>query len=1132
MSLKVRLLLGAAAPLVFALPAAAQTTISTSTTTPISTSTANSGAAADVVIAAGGSITPPSNAGTTIVTVDSNNTVTNNGALTINNADNATGVKINTNLTTNYSGTGTISVLEDYTRTDTDGDGDLDGPLAQGTGRAGILVLPGGTMNGNFSLGSGSVVTVEGNNSLGISIQSILNGNYRQLGAISLIGSNGTALDFQKDVTGNVGIGGSVSSQGEGSVAVNVGGNVAGEFMIDGAILATGFTSTTVSNYADPDLLTATDVPIAQRRDPDDLLIGGAAVQVRGNLARGFLVQGNAVGGVDPTDDVKDVVQDFNENRTAGQISQFGSAPAVVIQPLDGSSGQSITLSKVRESVADTLDDDKDGDTTEIIGVFNYDYGFMNRGSIAANGFNIGFASTGIKIAGSADGTHTTFVDGGVFNGGTIAATAFEAKSVGLLIGSGASTPQVVNIGSISSTVFTENTDSATAFKIEAGATVPTITNNGLMLTTVRGYDGDSIAFQDLSGTVTHFTNTSRISAGYVDDDTTDNITSGLGRAIGIDLSHNTTGITLLQQDTPDNARIFGDVLLGSGNDRFDLLSGEVHGNVDFGAGADTFNIVSAKMFGNAVFHGGGTNFTLSGSDMTGDISLAGSANLSFLGSSTFNGAISNSAAGAVALTVDNSTVNRSGSGTLDLASFNATNGAKIGFVVDNARVAGNVPIFNVTGTANFAANTVFTPIFQQFTNQDFTLRVLNAGTLNLGGPLDSMLNANSPYLYTVGLQRPNPNAIDLVFKVKTPTELGLTTRQASAYTGVLDLLANDATIGAAVTSIPGSAEFLRGWNDLLPAPDSSIMTVLASNATAAFGATAHRLDLLTDKPDAPGGAWTEEFGVQHNADASSSSAAVSGGGFGVAAGVDLISSGTALVGTYISLESLELEEENRTKAPLNVSQTSVGGYAGWRNGALAVNAAASAGFIDFTSDRRVSIGSLTDRLRAEWKGTTYNAAARATYDIPMGWFDFKPYIAADYMGFQQDGYRESADTLDDLEAVTESSDATLATASYGLSLVGHWGSDDAYKITPELSVGYRNVLTWDDTPGKMHFGGSTAGSSFTLLPGQEPEDGIVAGLGLNINSQFLNLKLGYDAQISDSSVTHYGSITLRMAFW
>jgi hypothetical protein len=149
-----------------------------------------------------------------------------------------------------------------------------------------------------------------------------------------------------------------------------------------------------------------------------------------------------------------------------------------------------------------------------------------------------------------------------------------------------------------------------------------------------------------------------------------------------------------------------------------------------------------------------------------------------------------------------------------------------------------------------------------------------------------------------------------------------------------------------------------------------------------------------------------------------------------------------------------------------------------------------------------------------------------------MGWFDVKPYLAADYIGFNEDGYQETATTNEDLEIIAGDADASLATASYGFSLVGNLGSDDAYAFRPELSVGYRNVLNWESTPATLRFAGNSANTSFELDPGVEPEDAIVAGLGLNIDSQFLNVKLGYDAEIGDTSITHYGSITLRMAFW
>lgn len=1133
MTLKLRLLLGAAAPFVFVLPAVAQTTISTATTTPVQTSTGG-----NVEVTTAGSVTvTAAPANTAPVTVNSNNNVTNAGTISTVNSNNTVGIRILPGFNSNLTNSGTISLIEDYTRTDTDSDEDLDGPLAQGTNRVGVLVEPGGTLTGNI-LHTGGSITIEGNDSYGVSIRSDMVGNYRQhgTGGVSLVGSNGVALDFRGNVTGNIEIGGSATSAtGEGSVAVRVGGNVTGEFMIDGNVLSTGFTSTTLSNYEDPDDAddndTGSDEP--DERDADDLLVGGSAVEIRGDLSRGFLINGVAVGGADPTDDIKDVVQDFNENRTAGTVQTFGSAPAINIQSVDGGAGQDIVLSRVRETIRDTLDDDDDDNLEEIIGTFDYDYGFINRGGISASGLNMGFSATALKIAGSADGTHTTTVEGGIFNGGGISATSFEGNATGLQMGSGASSPLLLNTGSIAATAITETTHDAIAVAINAGASLPTVTNNGLMLAAVRGYDGDAIAFQDLSGTVTNFTNTSRLSAGFIDDDEEDDITSGAGRAIALDLSHSGSGVTLTQTDTVDNARIAGDVLFGVGNDQFNLLSGEMRGDIAFGAGSDTLNVNSAKLFGDTTFGGTAANVLLNGAEIEGNLALGNATGtLSFLNQTIYNGDITRTGAGAMSMIVNNSTMNNSADGTLALSSMTLANNAKVGFVIDNARIAGNIPIFNITGTADVAANTVFTPIFDQFRNQTFSLRVLNAGTLNLGAPVNSMLNANAPFIYNMTLTQPNPNAIDLNLSVKTAQQLGLNARQTGAYAAVLDLMQQDDEVGAAVTSIPGATEFLRGWSDLLPGSDAAVMRVLASNSTAAFGATAHRLDLITNKPDAPGGAWTEEFGVFHKSDPNGNSVGIEGGGFGVAAGIDVISDGNALIGAFAALESAELEEETRTGAPMNVSHKSFGAYGGWLNGNLAINGAASVGFVDFTSDRKVEIGSLSDRVKGEWSGQTYTAGARATYTMPLGWLDLKPFVAADYIGFQQDGYTETAATDDGLALIVGDSDASLATASYGLSLVGDFGGDDAYKFRPQLSVGYRNILNWENTPGLMRFSGGTTGTTFQLDPGVEPEDAIVAGLGLNIDSQFLNLKIGYDAEIGDSSMTHYGSITLRMAFW
>jgi uncharacterized protein with beta-barrel porin domain len=1148
MSYKVRLLLGAAVPLALALPAAAQVQITTETTTPVATATAGTGGTpANVEITSTGSVKLDDQPNSTAVTVNSSNTVTNNGIVIVNDSDGSTGVRIAPGITGGYSGGGKITILEDYARTDTDNDTDLDGPIAQGTGRAGILVDPGGTLNGSINLGENGGITVEGNDSFGVSVRSILNGDYRQQQAVTdatgaavanaagvgVIGSNSVALDFREDILGNVGIGGVTTATGENSVGARFLGDVSGEFMVDGSILATGFTSTSASDYEDPDVADDNDIPPEPAKlDPDDLLVGGSALEIRGDLARGFLVNGPAVGGADPTDDVKDVVQDFNENRTAGTISAVGSASALVIRPLDGAAGDELHLGLVHETVRDTLDDDDDDDVSEVIGAFDYNFGFINRGTIAGNGLNKGFNANAVTIAGSADGTHQTVVDGGIFNGGVISAQSFEANATALNIGAGASTPQLVNGGGITAVAKTQTNHDAIGVRIDAGASVPIVTNNGSIAASADSFDADAIAFQDLSGTVTTFNNNSRIGAIFEDDKPDDDITSGLGRAIAIDLSHSASNVTLTQTDAIDNTRIFGDVLFGVGNDRFDLLSGQVLGNVDFGAGSDTLQLSSALLAGDVTFHGTNANISLSGGEMDGDIALNNAAaTLSFTGKSTYNGAIT-STGGPVSMTVNDSTVNSSGAGTLNLTSLSLQNNAKFGFVINNARIASNTPIFNVTGVADIGANTVFTPIFEDFGNRQFTLRVLNAATLNLGGPPSSLLNVNSPYLYDVELVQPNANSLDLSLRVKTTGELGLNTRQAGAYDAILNLMEQDAEVGAAVTSLGTKNEFLRSWTDLLPGSNAAVMEVLAANATAAFGATAHRLDLISDKPDAPGGAWVEEFGVYHEGDGSADGYAVSGGGFGVAAGLDLISTGTALIGGYAALESVEVDERNRTAAPLNVAQTTIGLYGGWRAGNFALNAAGGYGFVDMSSARRVAVGAIADDVKAEWDGSSYNFGARATYDVPLGFLKMKPYVAADYMQLKEDPYIETANVFDDIALQAEESESTLSTASYGLIFTGNFGSDEAFSFKPELSVGYRNVLTWDAPTTAYRFAGNPTGAPFTLHPGQIPDDGIVAGLGLNVESQFLNIKLGYDTEISDTATTHYGSITLRMAFW
>jgi hypothetical protein len=177
-------------------------TISTATTTPVVTSNASNGSAGDVTITSGGSITVT--AGQTAVTVDSSNNVTNGGVIATNDADNVTGILLQGGFAGDITNNGAINLLESYTQTDTDSDGDLDGLLAIGTNRNGIWLQAGPAFTGDI-LNAGSI-TIEGQNSAAIRLDAQLVGDL-------IINRNTSTI-----VTGDNGVGVAINGGASGGV--------------------------------------------------------------------------------------------------------------------------------------------------------------------------------------------------------------------------------------------------------------------------------------------------------------------------------------------------------------------------------------------------------------------------------------------------------------------------------------------------------------------------------------------------------------------------------------------------------------------------------------------------------------------------------------------------------------------------------------------------------------------------------------------------------------------------------------------------------------------------------------------------------------------------------------------------
>ena len=366
--------------IVLASSAAAETVISTATTTPVTTS-----AAGDIRITSTGSIKPTSGVA---VTVNSSNSVKNEGTIAIQGANDSAGIVANPGFTGNISNSGIITIDENYTPTDTDKDGDVDGPFAQGSNRYGIHVLGGGTYTGDVT--HNGTIAIEGNGSAGIAIDSALNGSVNLTnGKVGVTGNDSVGLRTGA-VSGNVivGSGSTIQVQGQNSVGVLVGGDVGGSLVLQGTVTSTGYRYA-VSPF-DPSKL-----------DADDLLQGGPAVLVSGNVAGGILLDTRpADNDANNADEDGDGIPDASE--TTASIASFGAAPALKI----GSTTQDIAIGAVASSSAG--------------------HGLVIRGNVGASGVYSGINATALEIGGTG---HAVNIAGGMTLTGNVAATAIGANA-------------------------------------------------------------------------------------------------------------------------------------------------------------------------------------------------------------------------------------------------------------------------------------------------------------------------------------------------------------------------------------------------------------------------------------------------------------------------------------------------------------------------------------------------------------------------------------------------------------------------------------------------------------------------------------------------------------------------------
>ncbi|AKH44133.1 hypothetical protein FHS61_001452 [Altererythrobacter atlanticus] len=1065
-----RYLLATTAVLAISAPAAAKT-VSDARTQPLRTSTINNGAPDAIVIDEDGSVVLTAG---TAVTMDSNHAVTNDGKISVGNANGGRGIAALAGTSGDIVNTGTITLDESYEPEDEDNDGDLDGPFAIGSNRVGISTQ--GAHTGNIR--NDGTIAVQGNDSAGIRLEGPLTGKLVHDGTTGVVGDRSVGVEAG-DIAGDVRLAGSVSARGEDAIGARFAGDVDGALVVQGTVSATGYRKTTAPGNT-------------SKLDDDDLLQGGSALSIEGDVTGG-IVLATAPADTDPADDDEDSdgIPDKTEGNAA--VVSYGAAPAMSI----GSANRDISIG----SVAGTASG----------------YGLVVEGVIAGRGVYSGVDATGLSIGGL--GGAVSFANG-IGIAGTVSAEARGADATAIYVGSGADVPELRVSGTVSAKGSGNSATTSTAILIGQGADLPLLRVSGKVEAVASGDDGTAHAIRDTSGTLALIENSGAISATGAEE--------GSGRNIAIDLAANTQGATIRQTQVASGVAapaITGDIRFGSGSDVLDVADGKVSGAVFFGAGNNQHKLSGdAVQTGSVAFGAGNDAMSLAGSSVfTGSADFGGGADtLSLSGSSRFSGSL----AGASGLTV-----NVSG-GTLDVSTPASISSLSVGasghLAVTLDKDAGEGTYYDVAGTASFAEGATLSLRLASVADAEGNYVILDAGTLE---GLDGIETDTDmiPFMFKASLSEDAPaNQLSVDVARRTTAELGLNRSQAGAYDAIYAALANDEDVEGVFLGITNGDQFRQAVRQMVPDH--------AGGSFQGVSLGARTFARQVSEPQSPvytlGGldviVGTGAWGMNKS---EGQTAAYDLGGFGFTAAGE-VDTGFGSLGAQVSW--LWNEHTNGSASHRVQSDTyELAGY--WRGkwGGFAAFARGSIGTVDFHGRRTLKGAADGEAVElsalSEWSGTLVTFNGGASFEGGGKHFFFRPAVTVDYARLDEDGYTDTGggEALDLMVDSRKSDEfAVNGGLTLGVDFTGT-GRRDRNWFRIEGEGGWREIVD-----GSL--GATTArfedGEDFTL-DADELESGWYARLRALGGSESYQLsgELGAEDRMGETAYSLRGS--LRMAF-
>ena len=1074
MGMKRLLVAAALAPLVFAAQARA------GTITGADKNTHSTAAEGDITVASGASVTPPTStsSGTVAILLNSNNSVTVDGAIDV--TEKTTGVTTNQGIDT--------------------------GPFANGSDRFGIQVAGSGPFTGTITIDTSGSISVIGENSAGIAVDTGLNGAVVDNGTITVTGGNANTTDVSygiiiapgAPVTGNLSIGGTITVTGQNATGVAADGNIGGSIDVNAGITATGFRSTT------PPVAPS----VLAKLNPDQLLIGGPALEVGASVAHGVTIDAPvaASGNVAAT--------------TGGSLNSIGSAPALLIggaSPITIGSGANGFAVTVGGSVAGT------GDYPDVSGT-GIQIGGVNPLQVAT--------PDGVAPGGN---FATVVLSGGLDITGTVTATAVAENAAGgtgtttaILIGRGADVPVINVSGGVSAIGSNTLTPSDGAPGPVSGILIAPGAAGGVVLdvsgsvsaavTGVAGVAGvteskggqvgQAIAVFDAGGALAKIVNTGNISASIVPA-ITGAATQGQTRSI---FAANTAPLLVMQCVAVDSTG----ACTPTGNA---TASPNMTGEVDFsqGTGAVTFDLWGGNVTGGIAFGSSAGNAL--------DIENGGHA----------KGPLTVAGGGALALDVNNGQLFDTVPGNVSISTLHVGSAGAIIFTGNAA--APDSGVFNVAGNATIDSGASLglnleTPLSG---SETFTLIQTGAGNLTVGNVSTSLIG-QLPFLES-GVINVTNNSVSITATPKSVAELGLNPAEAAEFPAFIKALATDTDVSADVLSKLNRGSFIQVYDQFLPdyagGPFENIVIGQEEVARA-----------ISDPPgklatDGTRG-WVQEIGYINNQANTAQVNGYEGLGYGFATGLERARGANVVGVTGVFLTTGVQDKTQPNDQALSATAFEGGLY--WRYGrpmtGLSAYAAVTGGVAVLGSRRflidqantsdvlATATGQIVSReSKASWLGGVVSANVGLAYQVTAGRFYIRPEVAADYVALFQSAYHEhGGGTAFDLSVNPGS--ASQADVQADVVLGFNFGHTTIWR--PEAMFGYRVVAAGGPASTTASFAG---GQTFTLKPQFINKSGFLARLGVRATGQYADFSADAGGEFATGYQTYNARAVARFLF-